>query len=170
MSEDEYNYIDKIEREIDVFNSMQIEVGVLHDDFLQMIAVVNNDGAVIRAKNVPYLVIPLMKNGVRTYIKKKSVSIPARKFMERTITRHEGRWQTIAVQQITKLMNGDGSAMMALHMIGHIAVEQMKSEIVRFKVPHNAPLTVANKGFDDPLIDTGALRDAIDYRIVPKNI
>lgn len=167
---DDFNYIDKIEHEIDVFNSMAIEVGVLKDDYLQMIAVVNNDGAVIRAKNVPYLVIPYRKDGVMTYIKKKSVSIPARRFMERTITRHEGRWQTLAMQQLTKLMNGDGTAMMALHMIGHIAVEQMKSEIVRFKVPHNAPLTVANKGFDDPLIDTGALRDAINYRIVPKSI
>lgn len=170
MSQDEFNYILKIEHEIDVFNSMAIEVGVLKDDYLQMIAVVNNDGAVIRAKNVPYLVIPYRKDGVMTYIKKKSVSIPARRFMERTIARHEGRWQTLAMQQLTKLMNGDGTAMMALHMIGHVAVEQMKSEIVRFKVPHNAPLTVANKGFDDPLIDTGALRDAINYRIVAKSI
>ncbi|WP_143463350.1 hypothetical protein [Levilactobacillus enshiensis] len=149
---------------------MQIEVGVLKDDYLQMIAVVNNDGAVIRAKNVPYLVIPYRKDGVMTYIKKKSVSIPARRFMERTVSRHEGRWQTVAEQQLAKLMNGDGSAMMALEMIGHLAVEAMKSEIIRFKVPHNAALTIANKGFDDPLIDTGALRDAIDYRIVPKSI
>ena len=86
------------------------------------------------------------------------------------ITGHEGRQKTLAIRQSTKDRIVDGSAMMAIRVSRHIACERMKAEIVRLKVPHNAPVTVAIKGFDDPLIDTGALRDAIDYRIVPKLI
>lgn len=166
---DEYNNIGKISQQVDVFNTHMIEVGVLANGFLQMIAVVNNDGAVIHAKSSEYLMIPYRENGKLKFAKKKSVTIPARRFLERTMERHESRWQTEARKQFIKIADGNGTAMMALNMLGHLMVTQMKSEIVKFKVPHNAKLTIANKGKDDPLIDTGALRDAINYRIVTKH-
>lgn len=166
---DEYNNIGKISQQIDEFNTHMIQVGIVDGDgFLQMIAIVNNDGTTIHAKNGPYLKIPYRENGKLKFALKESVAIPPRRYMERTIKRHESKWQTIAKQQLYKIMNGNGTAMLALNTIGHAAVEQMKSEIIKFKSPHNAPLTIANKGKDDPLVDTGVLRDAIDYRIVHK--
>lgn len=167
---DEFNNADKIMGELNIINHSAIQIGVLDEsgEFLQMIAIVNNDGTTIRAKNKPYLMIPYKKSdGTTGYFQKKEVSIPARRFLERTIKVHGGRWSTYAAEQIPDLIDGSKTAMGIMRNVGELAVKQMQSEITKFKVPHNAPLTVANKGFDDPLIDTGALRDTIAYEIVP---
>lgn len=166
----EYDRIPEIEHECDVFTTHRIEVGVIgNDGVLQMIAIVNNDGTTIRAKRAPYLMIPYHEGGKLKFARKKEVVIPARRFLERTVTRHESRWRSETMRFFAHIADEDhitGSAMGELNKLGKLITEQMKNEITRFKVPHNAPLTIANKGKDDPLIDTGALRDAIDYRIV----
>ena len=33
------------------------------------------------------------------------------------------------------------------------------------KFPHNSPRTVERKGFDQPLVDTGAMKNGVEYRI-----
>lgn len=33
------------------------------------------------------------------------------------------------------------------------------------KYPHNSPRTIEQKGFDMPLVDTGAMRDGVEYKI-----
>lgn len=166
----EFDNIPAIEHECDVFTSHRIEVGIVNGDGeLQMIAIVNNDGTTIRAKRAPYLMIPYHVDGKLKFARKKEVTIPARRFLERTVTRHESRWQSETMQFFARISEQEhvaGSAMGELDKLGRMITDQMKDEITRFKVPHNAPLTVANKGKDDALVDTGALRDAISYRIV----
>lgn len=166
---DEYNHIPNILREVGQLNQEQLLVGILDEsgDYLQMIAVVNNDGTTITAKNAPYLMIPVRQSdGTLSFIRKKSVTIPARHFLERTIKRHEAEWQDYALERIPKVMDGTISGHELLDALGILAVTQMKAEITKFKTPKNSGLTVANKGRDDPLVDTGALRDAISYEIV----
>lgn len=161
---DEYNNYPKIIAELHKLDHLAINVGVLHDNFLQMIAVVNNDGTVIHAKKGKYLMIPKRGGG---FIQKESVTIPARRFMEKTIIRHSAEWQEVSADMVAKLASGgDMTALNIAHTIGGMAVKQMKREIIDFKEPHNSAFTIANKGKDDPLVDTGALRDAINYEIV----
>lgn len=167
----EYNKYPEAIKQFNIMNSLEIHVGVLHDKHLQMIAVVNNDGATIKAKNVPYLMVPtLSKDGKKGFVKLKEVHIPPRRFMEKTKTHNERRWLSYAQQETMKILAGDMTARHALEYLGHLATEQMKTEIIKFAHPANAPLTIANKGFNDPLIDTGALRDSITYEIVPKTM
>ncbi|GEP72026.1 hypothetical protein FD12_GL001398 [Lentilactobacillus rapi DSM 19907 = JCM 15042] len=167
----EYDKFPKAIEQFDILNSSEIHIGVLHDKHLQMIAIVNNDGATIRAKNVPYLMVPTLgKDGKRGFVRLKEVHIPHRRFMEKTKMHNERRWLSYAQQETMKILAGDMTAMHALHYLGNLATEQMKTEIIKFANPANAPLTIANKGFNDPLIDTGALRDSITYRIVPKTM
>ena len=41
----------------------------------------------------------------------------------------------------------------------------MKLVITEFSSPANAPFTIAKKGFDNPLIETGHMRDSVEHRI-----
>lgn len=52
-----------------------------------------------------------------------------------------------------------------LNSLGDTWVEALKEEITNYPPP-NAPSTVRIKGFDDPLIESGRLRDSISYREV----
>ncbi len=166
----EYDKYPEAIKQFEILNSLEIHIGVLHDKHLQMIAIVNNDGATIKAKNVPYLMVPtLSKDGQKGYVRLKEVHIPSRQFLERTMVRNKGHWRSYAREQTMKVLAGDLKARPALDYLGHLATEQMKDVITKWTRPHpNAPLTINNKGFNDPLIDTGALRDSITYEVVPK--
>ena len=163
----EYNHISEAVLEIDKLNSHTVAVGILEGDFLEMIAMVNNDGTTIHAKGNGYLMIPVKDDGeIVSFIKKKSVTIPARHFLERTVSNFDGPRQEYVERKLDDLIDGTASAMSILNGIGELAVKQMRQEIARFKTPKNAPLTIRNKGKDDPLVDTGKLGDSIAYKII----
>lgn len=48
--------------------------------------------------------------------------------------------------------------------LGITSANLLRSSIIEFKDPPNAPATIKRKGFDDPLIHTGLLRDTVDWR------
>lgn len=50
--------------------------------------------------------------------------------------------------------------------IGEDLVKQMQLSILEWNTPRNSPYTVALKGFDDPLIETGTLYDRVKFRVV----
>lgn len=52
----------------------------------------------------------------------------------------------------------------ATQELGKFMVKGMQDRIQQGIAPRNAPSTVAKKGFDRPLIETGAFVDAIDWR------
>lgn len=52
-----------------------------------------------------------------------------------------------------------------LQKTGDKLAESIKKSITGWSVPANAPSTIAKKGFNNPLIETGKMRDSIDYRI-----
>jgi hypothetical protein len=52
-----------------------------------------------------------------------------------------------------------------LMILGEYMEESLKQEIVDWSDPPNAPSTIAKKGFNDPLINTGLMLDSVSYRI-----
>lgn len=57
----------------------------------------------------------------------------------------------------------------ALHnQIGQQLVEWVKKKILETTNPHNTPLTISIKGFDDPLIETGRMYDTVRYKLSRK--
>jgi hypothetical protein len=50
-----------------------------------------------------------------------------------------------------------------LEQLGEQMAEDLVDSLTELTSPPNAPTTVAKKGFDDPLIETGQLRNAIDW-------
>ncbi len=49
--------------------------------------------------------------------------------------------------------------------IGERVADEIRGSIDRWREPPNAPATIARKGRDDPLVDTGQMRDAATWRV-----
>ena len=41
----------------------------------------------------------------------------------------------------------------------------LKQMIAEFSTPANSPMTIAKKGFNNPLVDTGIMLDTVDYDV-----
>lgn len=60
----------------------------------------------------------------------------------------------------------DGSTLdQTLEIIGNIAVGKVQEFMTELDSPPNAPSTIAQKGSDNPLIHTGALRQSVTYAV-----
>ena len=64
------------------------------------------------------------------------------------------------------LINGEATRI--LNQIGLSAVGEIQQRMALGTPPPNEPATIARKGSSVPLIDTGALRQSIAYKVVPK--
>jgi hypothetical protein len=62
--------------------------------------------------------------------------------------------------------NPDGSGLdQALNQIGVVAVGMAQQFMTELSTPANAESTIKSKGSSNPLIDTGALRQSITYKL-----
>lgn len=60
------------------------------------------------------------------------------------------------------------SLVATMEVMGKILQEGLQESILDWSSPPNAPSTIAHKGFDDPLIETGKMHDSIEFKIAPK--
>lgn len=74
--------------------------------------------------------------------------------------------RSIQRAEFQKVVRGTQSIEQAQARVGVWIVGQIRSRIAAGIQPPNAPSTVAKKGSDTPLIDTGQLRSSIDSRVV----
>ena len=68
-------------------------------------------------------------------------------------------------QSLKRILDGKSSFTAEYSLIGKALVEDTKEIIDDWSSPPNAALTVELKGFNDPLIETGTMRDAVKYKI-----
>lgn len=87
-------------------------------------------------------------------------NVPARPFMAQAIDNHPKE-----IDKIVSRATRSTSAQAILNSIGEGIVELIKAEIDNGDFVPNAPATVAAKGSDKPLIDTGMMRDSIEHWI-----
>ena len=109
-------------------------------------------------------------NGPRTDMSNASLAllqehgtdnIPARPFMTQSLGNKNLVKQQID-KQARRLLKDPKSAMSNMgEDMSHLVKETMD----RFSTPANAPATIAKKGSDNPLIETGSLRDSVEYDI-----
>jgi hypothetical protein len=93
--------------------------------------------------------------------------IPRRSFLRYTYDNNKETYVNILKSLGDKIVSGKIKTKEALNNIG----EKVKTDIVNFidsdyyksTIP-NAPMTIAKKGSDHPLIDTGEMRDSIKYK------
>jgi hypothetical protein len=92
--------------------------------------------------------------------------IPARPFMAMSFNEKDG-WKKEIDDTIDAISWGEDT-MRIIAMLGEIAVNDIKLKISDNIPPPNAESTKKQKGSDRTLIDTGAMRNAVTYKIVRK--
>jgi hypothetical protein len=71
---------------------------------------------------------------------------------------------------IENTVKDGGTLEEALNKVGVVAVAKVQQYMRDLKSPANAPSTIAKKGSSNPLIDSGALRQSVDYKIQPNKL
>ncbi|MCD8397538.1 MAG: hypothetical protein LUD12_10245 [Lachnospiraceae bacterium] len=91
-------------------------------------------------------------------------NIPARPFMKQSFENHQGELQKACDQVNTALANG-GTAGEALQPLGVYLKGLVQDEILEGGFKPNAASTIKKKGSATPLIDTGHMRQSVNYEI-----
>ncbi|MGP3639400.1 hypothetical protein [Lentilactobacillus hilgardii] len=97
------------------------------------------------------------------FILKDEVHIPPRPFLRYTFDHYLDNWTELAADLAFKVFIREINYQDTFPILGDAIVKDIKRTIKEFSKPKNAPLTIANKGFDDPLIEKGELRDSIHW-------
>jgi hypothetical protein len=144
LQDDDSEY-KKFKRKIDASNDLEVAVGI-HED-----AGFNENGDDI----LEYA----------TWNHYGTKDIPARPFVDLAADRNQN-WQRYVDEALGNLTDKNTSLRIEAGKVGDIAVKDMKAIIENKEVPPpNKASTIKKKGFDHPLIETGALLSKIKYKI-----
>jgi len=91
-------------------------------------------------------------------------NIPARSFLRSTFDENADDYQSF-IARLAGTLGKSKSAKQAAELLGLKMVGDVQKKIVDVRTPPNAPATIAKKGFDNPLIQTGRLRQSIAYEV-----
>jgi hypothetical protein len=91
-----------------------------------------------------------------------TITIPPRPFFRRMIAEKSGEWPA-AIGAL--LVANDWDGYKALDITGSSIAGQLRQSIRDFISPPLSPATIAKKGFDKPLIDSGVMLDKVTWEI-----
>ncbi len=66
---------------------------------------------------------------------------------------------------ITSVLEGKATFKQAYTKMGPVLVKGLQNEIIGWDTPPNSAKTIAEKGFNDPLIDTGKMLESVDFKV-----
>lgn len=92
---------------------------------------------------------------------------PARPFLRKSVDENGERIQTACAAFAKQVVDG-GTAETALKGLGVFAKTLVQQKITDGDYEPNAPSTIKAKGSDKPLIDTGRMRQSVEYIIREK--
>lgn len=91
--------------------------------------------------------------------------VPERPFMQNAMADNRGKYRDGMATAARKILIGDASMGSTLSKLGIMAQGDIQGEITSLSSPPNSPVTIALKGSSNPLIDTGAMRQAVTWQI-----
>ena len=91
-------------------------------------------------------------------------TIPARPFMKQSFENHQDELQE-ACERVNDTLAEGGSTDSALTELGVFVKGLIQEEIVTGDFAPNSPSTIRRKGSATPLIDTGRMRQSVNYII-----
>lgn len=91
--------------------------------------------------------------------------IPERPFLANAMRDNKGKYSDSMQTAAKAIVAGQYDARTALSRLGILAQGDIQEEITTLSSPPNSPVTIARKGSDNPLIDTGAMRQAVTWKI-----
>lgn len=101
---------------------------------------------------------------VAAYNEFGSSNTPARPFMKQSFENHEDALKA-GCKQVDITISKGGTAQQALEKLGVMAKGLVQEEIVNGGFAPNAESTIAMKGSATPLVDSGYMRQSVNYVI-----
>lgn len=89
------------------------------------------------------------------FLLKKSVNIPERSFVRSTFDEKNDEWMDFLERQIEKVCELEIDAKTVFKRLGGRIASDIQTKMKDIRTPKNSPITVKNKGFDNPLITYG---------------
>lgn len=99
---------------------------------------------------------------IAAYNELGSSDTPARPFMKQSFENHEDELRA-ACERVNAAIASGKSVEQALDALGVAIKGLVQTEIVDGDFTENAPSTIKKKGSDKPLIDTGTMRQSVNY-------
>lgn len=87
---------------------------------------------------------------------------PARPFMRKSVDENMSQIKAMCAAQLKKITEG-GTTEEALTQIGTFQKGLIQQKIVNGSFTANAPSTIRKKGSEKPLIDTGRMRQSVNF-------
>lgn len=97
------------------------------------------------------------------------VGIPERSFLRDTFDDNEEKYARMLDRGAKKILGGQSNQDTVVGLVGEQMVSDMKRRINEGIDPPNEDATVAAKGSSKPLIDTGALKNSITYKVTDEH-
>lgn len=91
--------------------------------------------------------------------------IPARPWLLRGFNSGRKEYEEILEEGINDTVKKGIDIRKAFHKVGVVAVGKVQLFITKLKTPPNSEITIARKGSSNPLIDTGAMRGSVNYKL-----
>ena len=91
--------------------------------------------------------------------------VPERSFMRSAMDEHGGELKKFIKKLTTKILDGKMSKTQALGLVGERVKTWFQSKIDENIPPPNAASTIARKGSDHTLVDTGQMRGSVEWEI-----
>lgn len=85
--------------------------------------------------------------------------------MRNSVKGNSGKYKSFLKAHAAQILKGQMSLGMALSRLGILASNDIKREIDATLSPPNSPVTIARKKSSHPLIDTGAMRQSVTYKV-----
>jgi len=87
---------------------------------------------------------------------------PPRPFFRNMIAKNSPQWS----DQVRKVLAAtDYDVRLTLERMGFLLDRQLVESIDALTSPPLAPATIARKGFDKPLVDSGVMRNSVSHRV-----
>jgi len=111
--------------------------------------------------------ITILEVGMINEFGSEAADVPERSFLRSTMREKEGEIVELEAEAAYKVVMEQVPAHIALDRVGKITAEFVQRKILDDRVPPpNAPATIAKKGFDHPLVESGVLAESITHRVV----
>lgn len=90
--------------------------------------------------------------------------IPSRPFIRIAADTNKAAWAKMAQQCVNNVIDGDNPRD-AAQVVGHRMVEDIRKVFGSSELKANAPSTIAKKGRNEPLVDSGEMQRRVNFRI-----
>lgn len=99
----------------------------------------------------------------------ESVRIPERSFVRSTFDEQVQAWTKVVARLMGQVFHGQITVETLFERIGLLIASDIQKKIRAIHDPPNAPITSSRKkGVNNPLIDSGRLRQSVTYRVVSR--